>query len=192
MGKTKRNNKKAIILIVILVLALGLAVGYATFSDTLTISGTANAKGTFDLEFQNYSVVAGSAKGVDTTNTTIERSADKDTLTVTVADLAYPGAGVQFHTDIVNVGTIPAKIKAVTPTGLDNTNRAIKITGLDAITTSHPTIEKDGVCSLDFAVEWDKTKDLVNASGDTVSFSLVIEYEQDTTDFAGSAAHSDS
>ena len=192
MGKTKRNNKKTIILIVILVLALGLAVGYAAFSDTLTISGTANAKGTFDLEFQNYSVVEGSAKGVDTTNTTITRSADKDTLTVTVADLAYPGAGVQFHTDIVNVGTIPAKVKSVTPTGLDNTNRAIKITGLDAITTSHPTIEKDGVCSLDFTVEWDKTKDLVNASGDTVSFSLVIEYEQDTEDFAGSAAHSDS
>ena len=49
MAKTKTNKK--LVLIVLLVLLLAVAIGYAAFSDTLTISGTANVKGAFDLQF---------------------------------------------------------------------------------------------------------------------------------------------
>ena len=48
--KVRVNNKKVFILMLIILLLI-LAVGYAVFSEILTISGTANAKGTFDLEF---------------------------------------------------------------------------------------------------------------------------------------------
>lgn len=194
MSKTKQQNKKRFILVLLIVLILAIAVGYAAFSDTLTISGTANAKGTFDLEFQNAAIVSGTAQGVKLTGTgdvtSITPSADNDTLTVKVVDIAYPGAGVQFHTDIKNVGTIPAKIKRVNTTGLNNSNRAIKITGLDAITTGHPVIQPNGVCSLDFAVVWDANTDLADATnGDSVTFSLEIEYEQDTTASSAAASH---
>ena len=185
MTRTKKDNKKRFVLVLLLVLVVAIAVGYAAFSDTLTITGTANAKGSFDLQFENSRIVPNTAQGVRTTGenpTAITPSNENDTLTVKVADLAYPGAGVQFHTEIVNKGTVPAKVKSVTPTGLDNTNRAIKITGLDAITTSHPTLAANDRCSLDFAVVWDANSDLSDSThGDSVSFTLTIEYEQDAT-----------
>ena len=113
--KREKENKNTLIIILIILLLL-LAVGYASFSDILTISGTANAKGTFNLEFQNAEIVT--AVGVDEEGTKAEISEDKNTLNVNVADLAYPGAGVEFSVDIVNVGSIPAVVNAVTPTNI--------------------------------------------------------------------------
>ena len=182
-------SKKSTILVIFLVLLLALAIGYAAFSDRLTISGTANASGKFDLEFTDASGLV-TAKGVDTDATKATVSADKNTLDVTVKDLSYPGAGAQFKAVIKNVGTVPAKVKAVTPTNITGKD-AIKITGLDVITTSHPTIDVNGTCEINFTVEWDATKDLTNPDGDDVSFSLVIDYEQDTEAFSGTASHSD-
>ena len=44
----RRSKNQNTVIIVLIVLLLLLAVGYAAFSDVLTISGTANAKGTFN------------------------------------------------------------------------------------------------------------------------------------------------
>ena len=191
MANTKKSNKKTFILAILGVLILALAVGYALFSDTLTITGTANAGGNFDVEFYSASVV--SSQGVRTTGanpTGATISGDKNTLTVTVADLAYPGAGAQFQAVIKNVGTIPAKVKAVTPTNITGSN-CIKITGLDVITTSHPVLEPNGTCTINFKVEWDATKNLTNSAGDTATFSLQIEYEDAGTAFSGTTSHTD-
>ncbi len=51
----------------LIILLLILAVGYVVFSKTLTISGTANAKGTFDLEFQNAVIVKNIGADPETT-----------------------------------------------------------------------------------------------------------------------------
>jgi len=186
--KTKTNKKLIIILLVALLLALSL--GYAAFSDTLTISGTANAKGTFDLEFQNSEIVSDTTVGVDLANTSAIISDDKNTLTVNVADLAYPGAGAEFSVDIVNVGTIPAMVKAVTPVNLE-ASKNIKIKGLDSIKTDHPVIEADGRCNIHFTVEWDKNA-TEQIESENVSFGLEIQYTQKTDDlFTGRPAHSD-
>jgi phage tail sheath gpL-like len=187
--QTKSNKKYLIILLIVFLLAL--AIGYAAFTDTLNISGTANANGTFDLEFQNANV--DSAVGCDATETKATISADKNTLTVAVKDLAYPGAGAQISVDIVNVGSIPAKVKSVTPTNITGSDN-IKISGLDAITTDHPTIAANGKCSLTFTVEWDadSTAELTADEKSGISFDLEIEYTQDTTDvFNGNSAHTD-
>lgn len=190
MKNSRKSNKKYLIVLLI-VFILSLAIGYAAFTDVLKISGTANANGTFDLEFQNAKVV--STVGCDAAETKAEISADKDLLTVTVKDLAYPGAGAQFSVDIVNVGSLPAKVTKVTPVGLDGTDN-IKINGLDAITTSHPTIDAKGTCSLSFNVEWDpaSTAELTETEKNGVQFSLEIEYSQDTTNtFTGTTDHTD-
>lgn len=190
MKNSRKSNKKYLIILLI-VFILSLAIGYAAFTDVLKISGTANANGTFDLEFQNAKVV--STVGCDATETKAEISADKDLLTVTVKDLAYPGAGAQFSVDIVNVGSLPARVTKVTPVGLDGTDN-IKINGLDAITTSHPTIDANGTCSLSFNVEWDpaSTAELTETEKNGVQFSLEIEYSQDTTNtFTGTTDHTD-
>lgn len=52
MKKTKKNY----LIIALIVILLTLAVGYAAFSGTLTISGTATANGTWDIHFANASV----------------------------------------------------------------------------------------------------------------------------------------
>ena len=189
MKRTNRGNKNAVI-IVLIVLLLLLAVGYAAFSDILTISGTANAKGTFDLEFQNAEIVT--LVGVNEEGTKAEISEDKNTLQVNVADLAYPGAGVEFSVDIVNVGSIPAQVNAVTPTNITGSEH-IKIEGLEAITTDHPIIEAGGKCNIHFTVEWPVTAtDPLGEDGESTSFELEIEYTQGTgKEFEGSAKHED-
>ena len=174
------------------ILLLALAVGYAAFSDTLTISGTANAKGTFDLEFQNP--VVDSTVGCNVAGTTATVSTDKNTLDVAVKDLAYPGAGAQFTVDIVNVGSIPAKVTSVTPVGLSGSEN-IKISGLDQITTDHPVVEAGDKCTLTFTVEWDEesSAELTEAEKEGVAFSLEVEYTQSTdgATFDGAADHID-
>lgn len=193
-----KKTKKKYLIILLVVLLLGLAVGYAAFSDTLLITGTASAGGTFDVKFIEYSLT--NSQGIDTTNSTVVASNDDDTLTVTVAGLSYPGAGTTVHTKIKNVGSIPAKVKSVTATPASGTGAldtsgsgAIKIDGLQQITTSHPTIDANGTCTMDFVVYWDENVNtLTSAEENGVTFNLTIEYEQDTTSFTGTKTHSDS
>ena len=198
-----KTNKKTFIIVLFLVLIVALGIGYAAFSDTLTITGTANAKGTFDLEFvedvpgttDGCKIVA--SEGVKTTGTGdvtgVSISSDKDTLTVKVVDMGYPGAGAQVRAVIKNVGTVPAKVKNVTPTNVTGDGNAIKIIGLDQITTSHPTIQPNGTCTVDFTVEWDPEVTTLTdpTNGDTCTFNLVIEYEQDTTPITVVNTHTD-
>ena len=196
MAKAKKSSNKKLFIVGLIVLILALAIGYAAFSDTLTISGTANASGSFDVQFESASVV--SMVGVDETNTKATISADKNTLTVVCKDLAYQGAGAQFHAVIKNVGTIPAKITSVTPTNISGNGHAITISGLDVITTNHPTLTAQGTCAIDFTVEWDPnvatldpTKDGEGGATANCSFELEIKYEQDTTAFTGTTNHVD-
>ena len=186
----RRSKNQNTVIIVLIVLLLLLAVGYAAFSDVLSVSGTANAKGTFNLEFQNAEIVT--AVGVNEEGTKAEISEDKNTLNVNVVDLAYPGAGVEFSVDIVNVGSIPAQVNAVTPTNITGSEH-IKIEGLEAITTDHPIIEAGGKCNIHFTVEWPVTAtDPLGENGESTSFNLEIEYTQGTgKEFEGSAKHED-
>lgn len=187
--KGSNRKKKNYLVVLLIVFLLALAVGYAAFSDTLLIDGTASANGTFDMIFESCTVTG--KVGVTTAEGVI--SDDKDTLTVTVTDLAYPGAGAQFDVVIKNNGTIPAKIKSVNPVGIEGSTN-IKITGLDAITTAHPSIAANGTCNLSFTVEWDaeSTAELTEEEKAGIDFDLEIEYEQDTTaTFEGSASHAD-
>ena len=197
MTKTKKENKKKFLLILLIVLLLALAVGYAAFSDTLTITGTANIDSRFDIKFTSASVVSEVGCTADATigDQSTGTDVDDDELTVTVSNLAYPGAGAQIHAVITNAGTIPVNITGVTTAPNGNGN-AIKISGLEQITTNHPTIAANGTCSIDFTVMWDpdvstldNTKDGEN--NNSYSFTFTITYEQDTTTLTGTPAHTD-
>ena len=193
---SRNESKKKYLIGLLVVLLLALAVGYAAFTDVLTISGTANASGSFDVEFTSASVPI--KVGVDETNTTATISNDKNTLTVVCKDLAYPGAGAQFQAVITNKGTVPATITSVTPTNITGNGNAIVISGLDAITANHPVLQPNGTCTVTFTVQWDPnvttldtTKDGEGGSVANCSFGLVINYEQSTTAFTGNTSHVD-
>ena len=211
MSKTRTDSSKKLFIVLLIVLLLALAVGYAAFTDTLQISGTANANGTFDLQFivdanveENGCCVV-SSEGVERATISLGTDDDgdaNDKLTVAVEDLQYPGAGAEFQAVIKNVGSIPAKVTAVNldPDPTTNSN-AIRVEGLDQITTSPPTIEPKGTCTFTFTVKWDpEVTELdshydgenINDTTEKFLFTLDLEYEQDTENFTvNTVTHTD-
>ena len=107
-----KNNK---ILIGCLALLLVMSVGYALFSDTITINGSATAKGDFNLvttcdmdeevlnEIGVYNMGSSSDEKISCEGNVVSASATLD----------YPGSTKWFRIMIKNEGTIPAKLKKV-------------------------------------------------------------------------------
>lgn len=85
---------------------LALSMGYALFSDRITINGTATAKGNFDIEFLCASTNAvGDATG--------DCSISGQTVT-TKSNLTKPNEVVSYSITLTNNGTIPALLKNAT------------------------------------------------------------------------------
>lgn len=114
-----RKNINRTTVIIVLAVFLTISVGYALFSDTITIEGTAMAQGKFDME---VSCQPGMLSGLNSEdyfgqkeegykNDSCLVSEDKNTATFNV-ELTYPGAGRTFTVKITNKGTIDAMIDA--------------------------------------------------------------------------------
>ena len=113
-----KNNK---ILIGCLALLLAMSVGYALFSDTITINGSATAKGDFEItteaiDLNNYSnfVPDGISSGV-VENPQISVVDNKVTTSVT---FGAPGSHQYFGIKVKNTGSIPATLSSI----IDKTN----------------------------------------------------------------------
>jgi len=168
-------KKQNIAIIGVIAFVLAVAVGYALFSETLNINGTATAKGDFDVEFTSVGTINKVGyTDVDGTNDIAVISADKNTLTVKVNKLDYPGAYVEIPVTITNKGSVPAKLKDITETGLTAENRAVKVT-YTGIAASDTAINQNETQSMTIKVEWDKD---VNTSSENVTFKIQLNYEQ--------------
>lgn len=184
----KKTNKKYLI-IVLVVLLLGLAVGYAATNNVLKISGRATAKaGEFDMAFTSDCAIIDSV-GIDAAGSYARPSSDGDALDVLVKDLHYPGAGAKVHVVVKNVGTLPAKIGSVQLSDSITSRNEFKVNGLEQINENHPTINPDGTCTFDFTVQWDED---VESVPNDLDFSVSIDYVQDTQSlFVGTPSHTD-
>ena len=109
-----KNNK---ILIGCLALLLVMSVGYALFSDTITINGTATAKGEFDIVTTCQTGILsrlGTESSLGLTHK--ERGYKNDTCSVVddavslSAEFLYPGAARHFTIKHTNTGTIDASV----------------------------------------------------------------------------------
>ncbi len=119
-------NKKKGIIIGVLAVALVMVVGYALFSDTLTINGTATAQGDFAFEITTQKEVSddvkssnmyavlnnyGSTGDVDLANavsSNVDSSITNTSNTVTYsANLKQPGQRQYFTVKVTNTGSIP-------------------------------------------------------------------------------------
>ena len=111
-------NKKNGLLLGCLALLLVLSVGYALFSETITINGTATAKGSFDIiascnEGVNNEIISALGISKEEFIETGFSNGYCDVIDNKVdfgADLAFPGASRYFTITLTNNGTIPAKI----------------------------------------------------------------------------------
>ena len=148
----KRNRMT---LVILLAAVLTLAVGYALFSQTINITGTATAQGSFDivasctpnLDSSISSIVIGDGdasdyvdKGVSSASCSNDSQNPKK-INFSVA-LDYPGAQKYMTVKITNNGTIDANINMQDPTM--TTENKLCIDGADFTQSVVPFEETDG------------------------------------------------
>ncbi len=108
----KNGNK---ILLGILVFVVVCVVGYALFSETITITGTATAKGNFEITttVADYKEVTGDTYWeygiVTASNINVV-----DNVVTASATLGAPSSVKKFAIKVENTGTIPAVLKSIT------------------------------------------------------------------------------
>lgn len=109
-------NGKNKVLIGCLALLLVMSIGYALFSDTITINGIATAKGNFQLTTTCDMVVddefLGGGKSESGSVTDAKITCEGNVVNAS-ATLGYPGSAKWFRVMVKNTGTIPAKMKRV-------------------------------------------------------------------------------
>lgn len=200
----KKSNKKNRAIIVLVVLLIALAIGYATFQTVLTVSGTATGTFTWNVHFTDATKLYEVKEGAkDTEITTASRGsvtlgtattngqAQAQTATVTV-DLKYPGDAVLLETVIKNDSTQDAKLTGFEVTG--DTNGLIITQPNSATITpdSDKLTAKTGLCTAQFLIKWDPTAAKIGESG-TQTFTIKFTYSQDTTEKSVTTlTHSDS
>ena len=91
-----RKNEKTLILIILLLVIVGMAVGYAALSQAIQINGTANITAQWKITFTN--IEEGKMTGAET-NTEPSYTATTATFDV---DLLYPGATAQYLLTVEN------------------------------------------------------------------------------------------
>ena len=128
-------KKQNIIVVGIIAFILTVAVGYALFSETLTVTGTATA--TCD---------AASLTSI---------SSDKNTLNVTVNKLEFPGAYVEFPVTVTSKGSIPAVLESISESGL-TTDDTVKVTYTNLTELKNKRLEQNGTQTFTIKVAWDE------------------------------------
>lgn len=208
MKKSKKNRA----IIVLIVLLLALAIGYAAFQTVLTVNGTATGTMTWNVHFTEntkfYEVVNGAkastaitdddrAKVVVGTATTTGQN-HAQSVTATVA-LKYPGDAVILETEILNESTQPAKLTGYTCTGAGD---GLVITEPSSSTITTGTVGQaggdvlaanTGKCTAQFLVKWDpNAATFGDAQNHQKTFTITFTYSQDTEEKTSPVTHSDS
>lgn len=163
------KNKNNVLTIGLLTFILVMSVGYAIFSETLNIGGTASATGNFDVEISNAVVTTETGS----TGATILVSEDKNSATLNAPALEYPGASVVYTITITNKGSIPTKLKNITETGLtDDPNITISY---DGISTVDDVLNKNDSKTFTVTVTWNQES---TGTSSNVEFQIDLNYEQ--------------
>lgn len=178
----KERKIKTLSLVALVVAVLGLTVAFAALSTQLTIDGTASvSKASWDVHFENLSdptknggasVGVGDGKGIQTDTTTIE-----------LPDLTFtkPGDTVTYTFDVVNRGTIDAKV--TTPPTINNELLSITASAVDADKNAadKKMVEDNFVWSLTYAddTEIAEGNELLNKG--TRQMKLTVGYSDKAT-----------
>lgn len=169
-----KKSKKNYVLIALVVILLCIAVGYAAFASNLTINGTANANGTWDVKFVSAQINEAGHGNAPTI------SSDGQILTVEVS-LAYPGDACTVTANIKNAGTIPATLTGYEVLGENDqpfSNANIDVIcpeDGDGFQVDNEVIEPGETCPYTFVVQWKESSTATNA---TAKFKISFEYEQ--------------
>ncbi len=163
-------KKHKSILIGFLGFLFSMTVGYALFSQTVTINGTATARGSFDIEFTEAKIV----DQVGSTNSSAIISDDKNSLNISIPKLEYPGAYVVVAVTITNKGSIPAFLESIEEKGL-NSDESIKVSYTNLSELKNVVFNQNDTQTFNVKVIWD---DKSNKSSSDVNFTIKLNYKQ--------------
>lgn len=175
MKKRNNDNKKFIISLFIVILSLG--VGYAIFSETINIAGTAQTTGSFNVEFFDAVTADQYEAGGLVLNTAVI-SGDKNLLTITVPDLQRPTSWVEFDITVKNVGTIGALLESVDVTGDNDPDIVVTYPSW----TTGVVLDAGQTYTFTIKVEWLDGNYVPGDSFDgtkNLDFSVALNYVQD-------------
>ena len=152
------KGKKLIGVLVLLIMVLTLTVGYSYLSATLNINGTSKIKSTsWDIHFNNIRTTTGSVTA------TAAPVIDGSGLNITYeVELNTPGEFYEFTVDVVNGGTVNAKLSAL-PT-LSGVSTA------QDVYTNYTFTHTDGTAITNLASE-------NIAAGQTKSYKVRVEFD---------------
>ena len=110
-GVVMRRKNKSIYIVLIVVALIGITIGYAAISRTLTITGNSEVReNTWDLHFENIKITNGSVEAdaptIDNTNLVVNFN----------FFLNLPGDFYEFTVEVHNDGSIDAMIDSITKT----------------------------------------------------------------------------
>lgn len=111
---------KSSLIMVLLAVVFVMAVGYAAFSQQLTINGSAQITSTWDVHIEEISVASEQNQGKN-----ISATVAQDKLSVSFqTELVVPASSVTYNITVKNGGTIDAKLDSLVFN--DSNNEAIK------------------------------------------------------------------
>ena len=179
-GNKKGNSKKNLVIVAVLLIVLFMTIGYAALSTTLNITGTANISTVgWDVHFANIKVTSGSVTA--TTAASINSATTAVNYAVT---LNKPGDFYEFTVDVVNGGTLDAKLSTITLGGL--TSAADVYTNYTATYSDGTTIKQNDTIAagatktLKVRVEFDSTisNSQLPTSAESLSLTFAVNYAQ--------------
>lgn len=167
MPKRRKKSDRTYFIVSLAVIFLSLVVGYAIFSETLNITGTAQTTGNFNVEFFT-------ATPVTQTGCTLTAivAGDKNSLTVSVPNLAYPSATCSVNVVVKNTGNIVAKLLSATVTG--NTDPDVTVTYAPAFVAG-TMLAANATYPFTITITWVSASTVADH---TVPFTFALNYEQ--------------
>ncbi len=180
----KERRTKALVIVVLLVVIAGLTVAFAALSATLNINGTAYLDAAkWGIRFENLSSPTKIGSATTTGTAKIEESKAAEITGMNVS-LSIPGDKIVYTVDLVNKGTINAKIDNIEKTVLTSEQQrylTFKVTDKDGYEIKQGDIlEKGETKKITITIEFikDLTKEDLPKQTSTISLSYKLNFVQ--------------
>ena len=189
---SKEGRTKALVIVVLLIVVAGLTVAFASLSSVLNINGSAYLNAAkWGIKFESLSEPVKVGTATTTGTAKIEETKSAEITGINVG-LSVPGDKVVYTVDLVNEGTINAKIDKIEKTELTEEQQrylTFKVTDKDYNEISEGDILSKGETKrLIITIEFikDLTKEDLPTSTSTISLSYKLNFvqtdeEKDTT-----------
>ena len=180
----KERRTKALVIVVLLIVVAGLTVAFAALSTTLNINGTAYLDAAkWGIRFENLSSPTKIGSATTTGTAKIEETKAAEITGINVSLMA-PGDKVTYTVDLVNKGTINAKIDNIEKTVLTSKQQrylTFKVTDKNGYEIKQGDIlEKGETKKITITIEFikDLTKEDLPKQTSAISLSYKLNFVQ--------------